>query len=219
MPCAAVIVASGLSRRMGFDKLAAPLAGVSVLRRTVDAFMAAPGIERVIVVCPAERFQALLSGDFPKQLIQIEGGDQRQQSVEAGLAAVGEDDQLVAVHDGARPLIGIEAIDLCIEEARKHGAAALARPVTETIKKADADGFSRGGVDREMLWFTETPQVFRTSVLRRAFAHVNETALAVTDEVSVVESIGIATKLIPSPRPNPKITVPADIELAEALLR
>lgn len=219
MPCAAIIVASGNSRRMGFDKLAARLDGIPVLRRTVGIFMEAKGIDHVVVVCPQERFEALLFGDFPKPLSRIDGGKERQNSVEAGLAALGETDLMVAIHDGARPLVTPKSIELCIEAARKYGAAALAREVTETIKKADSQGFTRQGIDRSMLWYTETPQVFRTSVLRRAYANVTEQRLIVTDEVSAVETLGISTKLIPSPNPNLKITLPSDIELAHALLR
>ena len=218
MPCAAIIVASGQSRRMGFDKLAAVIQGVPVLRRSVMAFMDAPGIDRVIVVCPQERFDALLSGNFPKPLTRVDGGSERQHSVEAGLSALSESDELVAVHDGARPLVSVEAIELWIAQAQQHEAASLARPVTETIKRADGNDFSLEGVDRSSLWFTETPQIFKSELLKRAYAHVAKEGLVATDEVSVVEAIGVKTKLVPSPGPNIKITHQADIDLATALL-
>ena len=214
--CAAIIVAAGSSRRMGFDKLAAELLGRSVLRRSVDAFMAAEGISRVIVVTPEDRFGAL-GKDFPKPLLRADGGTERQHSVESGLAEVEED--LVAVHDGARPLVSPEAIDACIAAAADHQAAALARQATETMKRADDAGFTVESVSRDQLWFMETPQIFDTALLRRAYAAVREKGLIVTDEVSAVEAIGVPTKLVNSPAPNPKITVPADIMLAAALLR
>ncbi|WP_035602254.1 2-C-methyl-D-erythritol 4-phosphate cytidylyltransferase [Haloferula sp. BvORR071] len=216
MRCAAVIVAAGSSRRMGFDKLAAEIRGVSVLRRSVDAFMATPEVTRVIVVAPQERFAALGTG-LPKPLLRADGGKERQNSVENGLALVEE--ELVAVHDGARPLVTPQAISTCISEAGDTGAATLARQVTETIKRADADDFARESVSRELLWFMETPQIFRTALLRQAYATVREKGLIVTDEVSAMEAIGVFTKLVASPSPNLKITVPADIELATALLR
>jgi 2-C-methyl-D-erythritol 4-phosphate cytidylyltransferase len=216
MRCAAIIVAAGSSRRMGFDKLAAEIRGSSVLRRSVDAFMATEGITRVIVVAPEDRF-ASLGSDFPKPLLRMDGGKERQNSVENGLSLVME--ELVAVHDGARPLVKPETIAACIVSAREHGAATLARQVTETIKRSDADAFSRESVSRENLWFMETPQIFRTDLLREAYAEVSKRELVVTDEVSAVEAIGIPVKLIASPSPNLKITVPADIELAEALLK
>lgn len=218
MGCAAIIVASGSSRRMGFDKLAAVIDGKPVLAHTVRAFMAAEGITRVIVVCPEERFRLLDGEDFAKPIDRVDGGDQRQDSVANGMAVLGPDDLIIAVHDGARPLVRPESIDECIAAARQYGAAALARVVTDTIKKADTEGFARYSVDRTGLWAMETPQVFRSSVLRRAYATVVERQLAVTDEVSAVEAMGISTKLITSPFPNPKITVPADIHLASALM-
>lgn len=216
MDCTAIIVAAGGSRRMGFDKLAAGFGGRSVLRRSVDAFMAATGVTRVIVVAPPERFEALGAG-FPKPLIRADGGAERQHSVANGLAQVG-DDELVAVHDGARPLVLPATIDLCLAAAREHRAAALARRVTETLKRADDADFSRASVDREGLWFMETPQVFLASLLKEAYAAVTARGLTVTDEVSAVEALGVPVKLVPSPTPNLKITVPADIELARALL-
>ncbi len=218
MGCAAIIVASGSSRRMGFDKLAAEIQGTPVLVHSVRAFMAADGISRVIVVCPPERFRLLDGEDFHKPLDRVDGGEHRHLSVANGLAALGEDDLLVAVHDGARPLVRPESINECIAAARQYGAASLAHAVTETLKKADAEGFSRYPVDRTGLWAMETPQVFRTSLLRRGYAGILERRVIVTDEVSVVESLGIATKLITSAFPNPKITVPADIHLASALM-
>lgn len=214
--CAAIVVAAGSSRRMGFDKLAADLCGKSVLRRSVDAFMASADISRVILVAPQERFEAL-GTDFPKPLLRAEGGSERQHSVANGLALVEE--ELVAVHDGARPLVTPEGISTCISAAREHGAATLARRATETMKRADEQDFSRESVSRENLWFMETPQVFRTDLLRRAYAAVQAQGLTVTDEVSALEAIGIPVKLVASPAPNPKITVPADIALAAALLR
>lgn len=219
MGCAAVIVASGSSRRMGFDKLAAEIAGRPVLAHTVAAFLNADAISRIVVVCPEERFRLLDDLEFTKPVERVEGGEHRHHSVANGLAALGTEDLLVAVHDGARPLVRPEAIEACIEAARKFGAATLAHAVTDTLKKADAEGFSRYPVDRSNLWAMETPQAFRTSLLRRAYAGVLERQTIVTDEVSVVEAMGISTKLIVSEFPNPKITVPADIALATALLR
>lgn len=216
MACAAIIVAAGSSRRMGFDKLAADLLGRSVLCRSVDAFMATPEISRVIIVTTPERF-ASLGEDFPKPLVRADGGTERQHSVENGLALVSE--EFVAVHDGARPLVPPDSITACIQAALEFRAAALARRATETLKRSDADDFSRESVSRENLWFMETPQIFETSLLRFAYADVRTRGLVVTDEVSAVEALGIPTKLVVSPTPNPKITVPADIGLAAALLR
>jgi len=218
MGCAAVIVASGSSRRMGFDKLAAEIHGKSVLAHTVDAFMRAAGISRVIVVCPEERFRLLKNEVHTKPLDRVDGGENRQDSVANGLAVLGENDELVAVHDGARPLVRPEAIDECIEAARKYSAATLAHAVADTLKKADEEGFTLTSVDRTNLWAMETPQIFQTSLLRQAYDGVRERQLIVTDEVSVMEAAGIPTKLVVSKFPNLKITVPGDVALATAIM-
>ncbi len=201
---------------MGFDKLAAEIRGVSVLRRSVDAFMTVEAVTQVIVVAPEERFETL-GTDFPKPLLRAEGGTERQYSVENGLAFVTE--ELVAIHDGARPLVTPQAIMACIEAAEAFQAACLARQVTETLKRSDEQSFSKESVSRDLLWFMETPQIFRTNLIRDAYAQVRAGNLVVTDEVSALEALGIGTKLVSSPSPNLKITVPADIELATALLR
>ena len=102
--------------------------------------------------------------------------------------------------------------------AAVHQASALARRVTETLKRADDGGFSNLAVSRENLWFMETPQVFAVDILKRAYAAVTDGNLAVTDEVSALEAIGVRVKLVESTHPNLKITTPADLVLAEAIV-
>ncbi|MBK1881303.1 2-C-methyl-D-erythritol 4-phosphate cytidylyltransferase [Luteolibacter pohnpeiensis] len=215
--CCAIVVAAGSSRRMGFDKLAAPLAGVAVLRRTLEIFLAAESIAEVIVVCPEDRWDLLKTESSPKLVKRVDGGKDRQDSVAAGLAAT--DLPWVAVHDGARPLLPASEIDRCVAEAQKHRAVSLARRVTETLKKSDDSGFCTESVSRENLWFMETPQIFDTELLRQAYAEVARAGLTVTDEVSALEAIGVRVKFVESAHPNLKITTPADLALAEALLK
>ena len=203
---------------MGFDKLTSLLAGIPVLRRTLDAFLAADSIAEIVVVCPAERWE-LLSGEFSKPIRRVDGGANRQDSVVAGLTALSAQTNLVAVHDGARPLITPTDIDLCVAAALQYRSAALARRVTETVKRSDETDFSAGAISRENLWFMETPQVFEIPLLLKAYQAVATQGLAVTDEVSAMEAIGVQVKFIESIQPNLKITTPADLALAEALLR
>lgn len=203
---------------MGFDKLASPLGGMPVLRRTLEAFLAASSIAEVVIVCPEDRWELLGGDGFSKPVKRVDGGTDRQDSVAAGLAALSPDSLLVAVHDGARPLVSPADIDRCVEAALQNRAAALARRVTETLKRSDTDDFSAGAVSREQLWFMETPQVFKIPLLRQAYQAVASQGLAVTDEVSALESIGARVKLVESRHPNLKITTPADLALAEALL-
>ena len=214
----AVIVAAGSSRRAGFDKLTAPLDGVPVLRRSVDAFVAA-GCAAVVVVCPQARWQevGLADAAFPIPVLRVDGGAERQNSVEAGLNALPEGTRYVAVHDGARPLITPQGICDCLAAAQQTGAAACAHPIVDTLKRADADACSLPEkVSRDNLWGMETPQIFDLAMLRRAYACVAEQQLVVTDEVSAVEALGVATRLV-QVGPNLKITLPGDLELAELI--
>jgi 2-C-methyl-D-erythritol 4-phosphate cytidylyltransferase len=204
---------------MGFDKLASPLAGVPVLRRTLDVFLAAGSVAEIVVVCPPERWEWLAGSAFPKPVRRVDGGRDRQDSVAAGLAALDPASGLVAVHDGARPLVAVADVDRCVAEAARFGAVALARRVTETLKRSDAGDFGVEAVSREHLWFMETPQVFEVELLRDAYANVLAAGLSVTDEVSAVEALGRRVKFLESTAPNLKITTPADLALAEALWR
>lgn len=204
---------------MGFDKLTALIGGVPVLQKTVEAFLAAESISEVIVVCPEERWKLLDVESFTKPVKRVDGGETRQDSVMTGLAALSLESNLVAVHDGARPLVSPADIDECVASATEYRAAALARRVTETLKRADPLDFSTEGVSREHLWFMETPQVFEIRLLVDSYAEVSSNNLTVTDEVSVMEAVGVRVKLVESKQPNLKITTPADLALAEALLQ
>lgn len=218
MPNAAIIVAAGTSRRMGFDKLAAELCGKAVLSHTIEAFCRASSIDEIYVVCTAERFATLDVSSCRKPIIQIDGGDQRQDSVHQGLLALPAEIAQVAVHDGARALISAEMIDVCMKSASECGAAALGKQVTETLKRTDPQGYAHSSVDRADLWFMETPQCFHRHLLVRAYEHVFEDGLCVTDEVSAMESIGVSTKIIENRGANLKITLPADLIYAEFLM-
>lgn len=214
----AIIVAAGSSRRAGFDKLAAPLAGVPVLCRSVSAFAQA-GAACIVIVCPQERWDSLRpwehAGAVPVQ--RVPGGARRQDSVLAGLEALPEGAQWVAVHDAARPLITPQGIVRCLEVAQQCGAAACAHPVVDTLKRADAAGDTLPEpVSREHLWGMETPQIFRVELLRRAYAEVVRSGAEITDEVSALELLGVATRLV-QVGANMKITLPGDLELAELL--
>jgi 2-C-methyl-D-erythritol 4-phosphate cytidylyltransferase len=218
MSCCAIIVAAGRSRRMGFDKLMAPLAGKPVLQWSLDAFLACELVTRVVVVTDEERFAQLETGS-EKEIVRVDGDRERYLSVANGLKAVPGKPMFVAIHDGARPLVKPEQITDCIGHARETGAAALARRVTETIKKGTRDGFSRGSVPREELWFAETPQIFRPKLIARAYQQVMARRMPITDDVSAADALGIATKLVENNLPNLKVTVLGDLLVAEAILK
>ncbi|MEY5019372.1 MAG: 2-C-methyl-D-erythritol 4-phosphate cytidylyltransferase [Verrucomicrobiota bacterium] len=217
--CCAIIVAAGSSRRLGQDKLTWTLDGVTVLRRSIDAFMKASTIDSIIVVCPKDRWDQIDHENFTKPVTRIDGGKERQDSVAAGLAAIPADTQIVAVHDGARPLVSPHDIDRCVIAAAQFHAATLAHPATDTMKRSDENDFSTEPVDRLNLWCMETPQVFDAVLLRKACDTIARQGISATDEVSAVEQLGTKVKFVESHSPNLKITTTADLALAEALVK
>ena len=169
------------------------------------------------VVGPPERAAQL---SLPANCQVLPGGAQRQDSVWSGLQAATQ--PWVAVHDGARPLISPEMILQTIAAAVQTGAAALAKPVTETLKRANMEQVvlpDTPAIDRAQLWSMETPQVFSRQLLREAYELVRAGNHLVTDEVSAMQLLGRPVQLVLNPSPNPKITYPPDIALAEQLLR
>lgn len=218
----AIIVAAGSGTRMGFDKLLAKLRGQPVILHTLRAFQACAEIDEIIVVASPDRTDVIrrlaFEEEFNKLRAYVPGGAERHLSVWAGLQALDPGADFVAVHDGARPLIQPSQISRCLARARETGAAASARPVSETLKRADAEGKVSGGVDRTGLWIMETPQVFERTLLTGAYEAVRRDGMAVTDEVSALGHIGQDVWLVDNPTPNPKITWPPDLALAERLL-
>jgi 2-C-methyl-D-erythritol 4-phosphate cytidylyltransferase len=218
----AIIVAAGGSQRMGFDKLLALLSDRPVLAHTIDAFEQTRSVDEIILVARPERtgqFDELVrQNDFRKVSSVVPGGDQRHDSVRAGLARVARDATFVAVHDAARPLVTPEQIERVFELARAHGGAALAEPITNTLKRADESCVVTGGVPRENLYAMQTPQIFRRELLDKAYAAISASKLSVTDEVSAVEHVGGKVVLLPNEEWNVKITYPRDLLLAQSVL-
>ena len=218
----AIIVAAGRGSRMGFDKLLASLGGVPVILHALRAVEACSDIDEIILVASEDRAEVVRrladDGELTKLRAIVPGGEERHLSVWAGLQAVRPEAEFVAVHDGARPLIHPLQISRCLARARETGAAASARPVVETLKRAESSGRVSGEVDRRDLWIMETPQIFARPLLEAAYQQVRQSDVAVTDEVSALGLIGRDVWLVDNPTPNPKITWPPDLALAERLL-
>jgi len=218
----AIIVAAGSSQRMGFDKLLALLGDRPVLAHTIDAFERTASVEEIILVARAERvaeFKELVrQHGFRKVRSVIPGGEQRHDSVSGGLASLSKDATFVAVHDAARPLITPDQIQRVFELARLHGGAALAEPITNTLKRADGKCVVTGGIARENLFAMQTPQIFARELIEKGYAAVAANNVAVTDEVSAVEQVGAKVVLLPNEEWNVKITYPRDLLLAQAVL-
>ena len=200
---------------MGRPKQMLPLAGKPVLVRTIEAFKQVPQIQEIIVVTPKEN-RPVLEKCFAG-LIFTEPGQTRLESVKNGFACVSPRAQVVAVHDGARPLVNPKHIETCLQAAQSDGAAVLAVPVKDTTKVGQ-DGFVARTLDRSTLWAAQTPQTYRREVLANAlekFGHETDA----TDESQLVEKTGVRVRLVPSDYQNNKITTPEDLIFAEALLQ
>ena len=218
----AILVAAGDSRRMGFDKLFATVAGGPVIAHTIRAFERAGCVDGIIVVAREDRLTELKKIVRDEKLKKVRsiitGGKHRQDSVGAGLDQLDAATEYVAVHDAARPLITAEQIELVLEQCRIHAAASLAEPISDTLKYADAEFFVTGSVDRHQLYAMQTPQVFERRLIEDAYRVVHAEKVSVTDEVSAVERLGRKVILVPNKDLNLKITYPRDLALAEFVL-
>lgn len=224
----ALIPAAGRAARFSKDgeapgnKMFALLLGQPVLRWTVSAFAAYPDVEGVVVVAAPDEVslcREALTG-LPNVLAVVPGGATRQASVAMGLFALGgAPDDLILVHDGARPLVTAAVISRCLEAARQQGNAVAALPVADTLKAVDDALTVQRTVDREGLWAVQTPQVFPVSALYDAHTQARDAGWLGTDEASLVEMFGEnPVHLVPGDPANFKITRPEDLALAEAVL-
>ena len=219
----AIIVAGGSSQRMGFDKLFAVIAGEPVIAHSIRAFEHASSVSEIVVVARNERHDEIRkisrAAGFKKVRSIEPGGERRQDSVRAGLDRIDHAAKYVAVHDAARPLITPEQIERAFEQCRVHGSGALAQPVNDTLKRADADLLVVGLVDRHQLYAMQTPQIFDRKLIEDAYRDVDAEKASVTDEVSAVERLGHKIALVLNDDFNFKITYPRDLPLADFILR
>ena len=220
--CAAVVAAAGSSTRMGGqDKLLLPLGEQPVLARTLRALEACPRISEIVVVTRRENIvpigQLCRDFGFEKVTRVIPGGATRTESVLNGVREVGDRADLVAIHDGARPLVSQALLETVLTRAAQCGAAAPAVPVKDTIKRA-RDGVVVDTLDRAELFAVQTPQVFQTDLIRGALERALEEGAALTDDCSAVERLGIGVALTEGDYRNLKLTTPEDLAAAEAFL-
>ena len=218
--CAAVIVAAGTASRMGgIDKVMAELDGEPMILRTVRTFANSDAIQEIVVVTREDLILPImrLCAGFPKVQAVICGGASRQESVQLGLNAMSNKVKLVAVQDGARPLITDAVIDRTVRAAHTYGAAAPAVPVKDTIKVVKG-GIVKETPDRATLQAVQTPQVFDFDLLRGALKKAAQEGAAVTDDCSAVELMGMSVKIVEGDERNIKVTTPMDLKIAKLLL-
>ena len=219
---AAIVVGAGQGRRMGgMDKAFLPLLGRPLLAYAVDALEACPQVSEIALVVSAalvERCrQVVQAAGWQKVSAICAGGVVRAASVRAGLAAV-KRTEWVLIHDAARPLLTPALVASGLAAAAGTVAAIAAVPLRDTIKRARPDHTVVHTVDRSRLWAAQTPQIFRRDTLAAAFRQAGAAADDYTDEGALLESQGIEVRLFPGDPANIKVTVPADVEVAAALL-
>jgi 2-C-methyl-D-erythritol 4-phosphate cytidylyltransferase len=219
-----LIVAAGQGLRMGttIPKVLLPVGGRPLLAHTLQAFEQAETIDRVVLVAAEDQLALMaaevIDGHRLRKVRQvIPGGARRQDSVRLGLEAVGPQCRLVAIHDGARPLITAESIDRVVTQAARHEAAALAVRPSDTVRRGDGKTF-QVTLDRDKLWLMQTPQVFSCDLILSAHRRAAEQGLNGTDDVSLVEAMGHQVRVVEGLRENIKVTTPEDLLFVEAVL-
>src|SRR5512139_1462618 len=226
MKADAVIVSAGKGLRFmeGKKKQFTLLEGKPILAHTLDKFEACSLIRSVRLVVGQEDMDYCLKEIVEKYQFQkvskiVPGGKWRQESVKKGIDALPKDTDIVAIHDGVRPLVTQAMIEDSIHSAVRYGAVVLAIPVKETIKMSNPDGTVLKTLDRESLWQIQTPRTFQISLIREAHHRAAEDGFVGTDDASLVERLGVKVHILPGSHTNVKITTPEDLVMASLFLK
>ena len=220
---AAVILAAGESRRMGtVNKLFFPLNGVPVLAHTMMAYQKCPLISEIVVVAKPNDFSKIKEFKYKYGITKlthiVAGGETRQESACNGVEKLSDSTKFVAIADGARCLTTPTQITKVCLSAYRQQASCAAHKVTDTVKRATVLHNTTQTIDRNDLWEMQTPQVFHTALYKAAMLKAKDTSLKVTDDASLVESLGYRVHLIECGIGNIKITTLDDLPFAEAIL-
>ena len=220
--CSAVIVAAGSSQRMGSDKIMMKLGAMPVLARTVLAFENNEYVDEIIIVTKTEKLEEIADMCFKNGLHKVKqvvsGGATRMESALAGVSACRHGAELIAIHDGARPLVSQELITRTIEAAKAYRAAVPVVASTDTLKVVDERGFITGTLDRSVTRRVQTPQVFEADLIKGALTKAVEKNLALTDDCSAMDMMGVKTITVEGELTNIKITTPEDMVTAKAIV-
>ena len=221
--CSAVIVAAGSSQRMGSDKLLHNLGIMPVLARTLLVFQDCELVDEIVVVTRMEKLEEVAElckkYRIEKASKVICGGATRMESALAGVSEVKEKAKLIAIHDGARPLVSVELIENTVRAAAKYKAAVPAIKSVDTLKLAEDGETVTGSLDRELVLRVQTPQVFDADLIKGALTFAAEKKLPLTDDCSAVELMGVKARIVPGEEDNIKLTTPRDMLFAAAILK
>ena len=221
---AAIVPAAGVGRRLGgrTGKPFIPLHGQPLLAYSLQALQASPAVRWIItVIREADRrsVNALLARyHISKALEPCVGGPSRAESVARGFAVVPAQARWVLIHDGARPCVSHRLIQQVVQTARRHGAAACGLPASVTVKAVDEHREVRLTLDREHLWFVQTPQVFRRDWFAQSLEAANHHRGQFPDDAALLESAGFCVRMVPGDPLNLKVTTKEDLMLAETIL-
>jgi 2-C-methyl-D-erythritol 4-phosphate cytidylyltransferase len=223
MKALAILVAAGRGERMGADqpKAFVRLAGQPMLLLAARTFAAAPSVDGIVAVVPADWIDAareMLGGVHTLREV-VAGGVRRQDSVQRGLEALPPGfGGVVLVHDAARPLVEVELIEAVVRAAGEHDAALPVLELVDTVKRLRDDRVVET-LDRAELGAAQTPQGFRIALLRRAYDHAFRDGVVLTDDAMAVERLGEPVVAVKGSERNRKLTTPEDLAWAESLLR
>jgi 2-C-methyl-D-erythritol 4-phosphate cytidylyltransferase len=224
MSVAALVLAAGRGKRLGgaIPKAFVSIGGRPLVVHACEALAASGVVDRLVPVVAESDLAAMhaLRAEFETlrgAAAPVVGGAERQDSVAAGLAALPEDVELVAVHDAARPFVSALAVRRVVQAARESGAALLAVSVSDTIKRVEA-GRVVETPDRACLFAAQTPQVFRVELLREALDRARAEAFVGTDDAQLVERLGVSVRIVAGEPSNVKVTHPRDLADAERWL-
>lgn len=221
----AIIVAAGKGSRMGaaVNKQFLMLSNKPVLAYTLEAFERAEIISEIIVVVHRDDHklfkECILPYGFQKITAVADGGSDRQASVYNGLLRVGPESDIIAVHDGARPLVTPAIISASVAAASRYGSACVGVPVKDTIKRVNPDQMVLDTPDRSMLWAIQTPQTFQREILMKAHEKAIAERYRGTDDAVLVERLGVPVRMVMGSYTNLKITTAEDLAVAEAFLK
>ena len=221
--CSAVIVAAGSSQRMGSDKLLHNLGIMPVLARTLLVFQDCELVDEIVVVTRMEKLEEVAElckkYRIEKASKVICGGATRMESALAGVSEVKKKAKLIAIHDGARPLVSVELIENTVRAAAKYKAAVPAIKSVDTLKLAEDGETVTASLDREHVLRVQTPQVFDADLIKGALTFAAEKKLPLTDDCSAVEQMGVKARIVPGEEDNIKLTTPRDMLFAAAILK
>jgi len=219
----AIIPAAGSGKRMGgkASKQYLQIGARPIIVETLSVFQKAGSITDIILVVPAAEVTAskdmVESAGITKVVAVTGGGAERQDSIQNGLDLLRDDSEIVIIHDGVRPFVTEQMIEKVVAAARDAGAAIVAVPVKDTVKRAEGLHIIKT-VSRDDLWLAQTPQAFRCDIIKKAYFEAGENSFIGTDDASLVEAIGGRVKIVPGSYENIKITTPEDLIFAEAIL-